>query len=154
MWPGELALVRALLLALVLYLLVACLEIKTLVVGAALIVAVLAVLLIRGNDQPCLECHLSLSFGVSRIFFLVHDRGTGKLAARGMTGLALNAGEVNVLIGGMALNALGILLLLIVQFIKRNGMFCIFPGLIDLNMTGFAFLYPDVRRFLSIHFSR
>ncbi len=97
-----------------LYFIVSGLEIKPLVMGTALIMALLAAGLIRHNDQTCLERHLPLTFGVRRIFFLVHDGGTGKLAARIMTGFALNTGESNVLAGGVALYALGILLLLLV----------------------------------------
>lgn len=136
-------------LVLMLYLLVARLEVKILVVGAALIVALLAVLLIRGDDQPRLECHRFLSFGIGLKLLLVHDGGCAEITASTMTGLALHPGQVDILIGGMALNALGVLLLLIVQLIKGNGMLGIFPGLIDLDVAGLTFLNPDIGSFFS-----
>jgi hypothetical protein len=89
-------------------------EIKRLVMRASLIMALFATGFIGLNDQSRLKRHLPLPIGIRLVLFLVHDGGAGKLTARAMTGLALNAGEINVLTGDMALIALGILFFLLV----------------------------------------
>ena len=54
-----------------------------------------------------------------------------------MTGFTLNAGEIDIFIGGVALNALGIFFLCFTQPVKGSSMGCILPGLVHFDVTGF-----------------